>query len=135
MENSEAAQSTPTADRKPQVVMFHYIKANFFRVMYVDGVIGTVGLNGKDIRMEVYNERVPIPLQTTHQVAPDGELGIQISQAARPGIVREVEAELILDIEAAKVLSAWLKDRVAEAEEVQKKHDTFLKATGRGGAS
>jgi hypothetical protein len=81
-------------------------------------MIGGPSLDGSGIRVSPYNERVPIPLQVTQELDAEGHVGKQVAYTARQGIVREVEAEMILSIDAAKVVIDWLQKKVAEAEKL-----------------
>jgi hypothetical protein len=49
---------------------------------------------------------------------PDGTLGAQISEqtVTRPGIIREMDVDVVLSPQVAEGLLAWLTDRVNEAK-------------------
>jgi len=76
-------------------VEFHYIKANDFRVVHVDGVIGSITPRGL-IHAAMFSERLPIPRMAAHRVGPDGNIGPPEIQDIRSGLVREVEVSLML---------------------------------------
>src|SRR5438874_1780807 len=99
-----------------QLVRFDYIKSNLFRVIHADGVVG--GLTPRlDIHMDFWSERFPIPQRVVHTLTDDGTLGeeLKTERLTREGIVREVEAGVVLDLEVAKAFREWLTDRIAEA--------------------
>jgi len=107
----------PGVDPEHKKVRFDYIKSNSFRVVYVEGAYGGAGPRG-EVQMAVYNERWPIPLQTTHELDAQGNLGqeIRAERASRDAVVREVEAELIMDVSTAKNMVAWLQELVEKIE-------------------
>lgn len=99
---------------------FHYLKSQFLRNIHVDGVFGGLSPKGNNICMVVFSERWPIPTQTTANIAEDGKLGSEIAERriTRRGAVRELEANLIIDIPMAKIMMNWLKEKIDEAEAV-----------------
>jgi len=99
------------------IITFHYIKSNFFRVIYADGAFGGINPQGL-IRMALYNERTPIPQTTVQPVTPEGRLGDELidRRTAREGFVREVEVDVLLNINTAKSLIVWLQDKVKVLE-------------------
>ncbi len=88
-------------------VTFHYSKSAQFRVIHVDGAIGGITPRGL-IHMAVYSERPPIPKTTTHELTDTGLLGAMFNSEVKEGIVREMEADLMLSIQAATELRDWL---------------------------
>ena len=101
------------ATETPPRLRFDLIKSNFFRVIHSDGAWGGITPQGK-IHMAFYNERPAIPKQVTHEVTAEGNLGAEIAdeRIARDAIVREVEVEVIMDLETAKRLREWLDDKI-----------------------
>ncbi len=115
--------STPTGiDKKEKRVRFDYIKSQSFRSVHVDGVFGGVIPNGKSIRMSIWNERWPIPKQTVHEMDENGIVKGEIIQEriTRDAIVREVEIDLVMDVECAKLMRDWLSTKLEEFESVAK---------------
>ena len=107
------------ADQIPsQQVLFHYIKSNEFRVIHADGAVG--GLTPRLwVQMALYSERIPIPQRQVFQVAEDGTVNDPpLEVETKGGIVREVEAEVLMDINTAKALARWLDAQVAKAEQL-----------------
>jgi hypothetical protein len=106
-------QASP-ADRA-STIPFNYIKSNDFRVIHVDGAIGSITPRGL-LHAALYSERMPIPTVMIHKVGPDGRLSSPVEQESRPGVVREVEVSLLLDRNAADSLRIWLTDQIAELD-------------------
>ena len=90
---------------------FHYIKSNSFRVVHADGVYGGPTPRGY-IVVNFYSERAPIPQKITQELTPPGQLGEEIGQEGKVGIVREVEVGVTIDISHAKSLIQWLQEKV-----------------------
>jgi hypothetical protein len=97
---------------------FNYLKSNFFRVIHVDGAIGGFTPGGF-VHMTVYSERVAIPKSTTYEVTKGEGLGDEIDRDSLEGIVREMEADLIFNIEAAVALRDWLDNKINASKEIQ----------------
>lgn len=110
-------------------IKYDYIKSNYFRVIHVDGAWG--GITPKlNIRMVVFNERGAIPTQTVQAVNPDGTIGEEIfeKRTSRDAIVREVEADLVMDLATANVLVTWLQDKINQLQEIIKAQTTEKEA-------
>jgi hypothetical protein len=121
MSGSEQPRAAPTTP-----VAFNYIKSNSFRVIHVDGAIGSITPRGL-IHASLYSERMPIPRLMVHPVGADGNLLPPVQQEIRPGVVREVEVSLILDRNSAESLRDWLGQQIAELDRA-----LAATATGRG---
>lgn len=104
----------PADQPLPQTVEFHFIKASGFRVVHADGAWGGVGPRGA-IQIAFYSERFPIPQQVTQAVDAQGVLGDEISREGKGGVVREVEVEVIMDVDTAVAVRSWLDDKIAAA--------------------
>lgn len=110
----------PGIDLKERRARFDYIKSNYFRVIHVDGMFGGNSPRAGTIQMAVWNERWPIPRQMVHEIEQDGKIGTEIpmERLTRNAIVREVEAQFLMDIGTARAMSDWLREKIAELEKV-----------------
>lgn len=108
------------AKELPKNFDFHFIKSNSFRVVHCDGVWGGTTPRGY-ITMSVYSERSPLPRKVTHHVTEEGIIGDEIIERreCREGIVREVDVEMILDLDMAKSLVRWLGGHIEFLENRQ----------------
>jgi hypothetical protein len=97
-------------------IRFHYLKSQLFRSMHVDGAIGGLSPNGQNIHISVYSEQLPLPTVVINEIDPDGKLGGEIKRIARDGVVREVEADLVLSLDSARALMEWLGRTINESE-------------------
>jgi len=104
----------PSDDAAKARVRFHYIKSNFFRVVHVDGIIGSWTGPGC-LHMATYSERPAIPQVTEHEVR-DSSLGPSQTIEGRAGFVRELDVDLMLTRDRAVELRNWLNDRLEEFE-------------------
>jgi hypothetical protein len=92
----------------------HYIKSTHFRVIHVDGALGGRSPRGQ-LHISVFSERSPLPQVVTHRLNGDGTLGEILRVEGKQNVVREVEADLVMDLETAQKLSEWLQKRLEEA--------------------
>jgi hypothetical protein len=114
----------------PTPIRFHYVKSNFFRVIHVDGAFGGLSPRGL-IEMAVFNERLPIPTLTVQPLKEDQTLGDELRDArvSRDGIFRELEANLVFDVETAKILVDWLQDKIKQLEHLSRSKSTGSQAS------
>jgi hypothetical protein len=121
-EDGEKSENSP----HPTSVKFHFIKSPLFRVLHVDGAYGGVGPHGH-IHMAVFNERTAIPQLVEHEISPTGQLGKELDRVSKDGVIRELEGDLVFDVETAKALVVWIKDKIDTIEQsknaLQKKQD------------
>lgn len=132
-DESKNEPRVPTPDQVMAMVSadgtidFHHIKSNAFRTIHVDGAFGGVSPRGSLINMTLFNERWPVPTQMTHTIDKDGAVGEELKErrATRCGVVRELEANLVFDIDTARQLANWLleKIRLAESARTQRGKD------------
>lgn len=101
-------------------VNFDYIKGQHFRVIHMDGAIGAITPNGH-IHMSLYNERPAIPRRTVFPLE-NGQLGAELinERTTRDAIVREMDVDVIMTVDAADSLWRWLKVKVDELRERQR---------------
>jgi hypothetical protein len=107
----------PSQSAETQDLDFHFIKSNFFRVIYVTGAHGGVGPDG-NIHLAVFNERQPIPTKQTVRIV-DGQQSEQVGRPEqRTGLVREVEANLVFPPATARAVYDVLKQLLEKREEI-----------------
>lgn len=100
----------------PSTVTFHYSKSSYFRVIHADGIIGCVTPRAL-IHCAIFSERQAIPQTITQELSPDGTVGAAIAHTGKEGIVRELEADVLMNLDTAKALHKWIGDRVKELED------------------
>lgn len=120
MDPKQDSKATPSKDDKKRIRL-HYIKGSHFRVIHTDGVIGGPSPNGRGIHMSLWSERAPIPLQVSHEIDDEGHVGKEVERVQRDGIVREVEADVVISLETAEAMIEWLKHHVKSLKGLAKK--------------
>ena len=105
--------------KEPDKISFDYIKSNYFRVIRADGVHGGVTPKINTIQMALFSERQPIPRRETFKIEK-GQLGKRIDMEKRDAVIREVEVEVIMDIQTARSISEWLQQKIESAEKMSK---------------
>jgi len=118
--SQEQPPSPPGVDLEAKTIRFDYIKGNYFRAIHVDGAFGGSSPRG-DIRMSVWNERWPIPQQMVYRLGDEGGVTDELREKriGRDAVIREVEVELVMDLEVAKNIRKWLDDKIKKAEDVR----------------
>jgi hypothetical protein len=106
-------------DQLPSSVIFNYIKSNYFRVVHADGAMGGFTPRGH-LFVSLYSERAPLP-DVTVQAVENGQLGQEIVEQRKSteGILRELEVGVVMDLNVAKSLATWLKERIDIMEQMQ----------------
>lgn len=105
----------PKSEKPSSAIQFHYIKNPAFRVLHVDGAYGGITPRGL-IHCAVYSERpaiVRIAEQDFDAVA-SRPVGDQRTVDSREGIVRELDADLMMSLPTAMELRDWLTLRIDE---------------------
>ena len=111
-------------------IEFHFEKANFFRVIHVDGAFGGVSPGNQLIHMSVFSERQPIPKLIVQRVS-HGVLGEEISEkrVGKSGIFREIEADLVMSVDIAIAIRGWLDEKI---NQIQKTREQVIAVTEKG---
>ena len=108
---NKAKKSLKVKKAPQKTINFDYIKSNQFRVVHADGVHGGVRPSGQGIQIAFFNERQPIPRRETYNFDGMKLAGIKHSEK-RDAIVREVEVEVLLDLDAAISLHKWIEEKI-----------------------
>ena len=98
---------------EPPRITIHNIKSPFFRTVHADGLFGGVTPHGY-IQMSFWNERAPIPQIIEHEIESNGTLGkeIEASRIGKTGLVREVDVDVIMNLETAIAVKKWLDEKI-----------------------
>lgn len=105
-------------EETPEKVTFSYIKSGQFRVMHVDGALGGITPRG-NLHVALYSERPSIPKVMVHRVE-DNVLGPPETVEGRGGIVREIDADLVMTMQVAEELRDWLTVKLEEYAQLTK---------------
>ena len=112
-------KSADVRKNKKKTINFDYIKSNQFRVIHADGVHGGLHPKGYAIQMAFFSERQPIPRRETYNFDGEKLTGIKKTDK-RDAIVREVEVEVILDLDMAISLHKWLSEKIEDAMKIHR---------------
>ena len=104
------------AEGAPTSIKIHYRKANFFRVVHVDGALGGITPT-RNIFVSLFNQRNPLPRLIEQQFFPDGTLGEEIDRKGKSGVFREMEVGLVLTAPVARELAKFLLAQATLLEE------------------
>jgi len=107
----EKTKSTKKSESIKQEIEFHYLKMANYRSYHADGVFGGITPQG-NIYMELFLERAPTPKSIIHEINEDGSLGRELSRQGKAGLIREIEAGVVLDLATAEVVVNWLTDKI-----------------------
>lgn len=107
-------------DPSKTVVAFDYVKAPGFQSLRADGVIGGITPTER-IHIAFYSERPAIPRRMSYELDENGGLGKIVDIQSRNSIVREMSADVFLDLRAAETIYEWLGDQISALKE--KKHN------------
>jgi hypothetical protein len=94
-----------------KTIDIYYKKTNNYRTYHVDGVFGGVTPRGK-FYIELYIDRSPTPQTIRHKIDEDGKIGDEVNREGKEGIIREIEAGLIMDYDVARSIRDWLDAKI-----------------------
>ena len=119
----KVAENAPVSpEASVREINVSYIKSKSFRVIYADGSWGGVTPRGL-LNFGFYNERRPIPRETRVQLQGD-VVAQEIQLEGRSGVVREVEVNVVMNLENAKEFHVWLGNHIANLEKMLSEHAT-----------
>jgi len=103
-------------------VAFDYVKGPDFRMVWADGLVGSITPNGF-LHFALYSERPSIPRRQVFSVdiknTQGSPLGPEVleKQISRGSIVREMSFDVLVTAQVAESLGKWL---ISQAEELKK---------------
>lgn len=117
-DEQDKSYTAPGIDFDNNRIYFDYIKSNYFRTVYVNGIFGGLSPKADIINMSVYTERWPLPKQVVHKFEESiCKEEIREERVTRNAIVREVDVNLVFTIEQAKLIRKWLDEKIKDHEE------------------
>lgn len=105
--------------RKSATINFDYIKSNQFRVIHADGVYGGIGPKAGTIHVAFFSERKAIPRRETYNLDGAKLAGLKKSEV-RDAIIREVEVEVLMDLDTATSIHKWLGERIELVTKIER---------------
>jgi len=103
-------------NKKIEKIKFKYLFDKLYNPVYCTGAFGGVTPKN-EVVLNFFMERQPIPYSETRQINKDGSLGniIEVepeNDLHTVDIVRYVETGVIMDLETAKEIHAWLGENI-----------------------
>lgn len=99
----------------PGTVPVHFIKSNLFRVVHADGFWGGATPHGK-IQLIPFNERNAIPQRLLLHDVEGVARERPGSRVGRKGIVRELEVDVLMDLNTAISLRDFLDQQIKQLQ-------------------
>ncbi|AQQ70701.1 hypothetical protein SMSP2_01059 [Limihaloglobus sulfuriphilus] len=112
-------------NEKPKSLKFQYLKADTYVTYHVDGVFGGITPKGM-VHMDVFTEKFPTPSCVSHELTGEGKLGKEIDRVVRDGVIRELQAGMVMDLMTARQLRDWLSAKIDEAVKRRKPPESEL---------
>lgn len=114
---------TKLAEEKP-LIKFVYSKANDYRVIYANGIIGTVSPSG-DILGNLFLESRQLPQEQVFEME-EGKVGKDVTPPQPLSFIREMKIGLVLSPAVARSIGLWLQNKadIAEAKPPKKEEKT-----------
>lgn len=115
----------PTKGPSANEVAIDYLKAQDFRSVWADGVIGSITPQGL-VHFAIYSERQAIPRRQVFAIVMDenqniGNLGAEVieKQISRGSIVREMSCDVFISPDIAEAVGKWLIDQAATLRQMK----------------
>ena len=103
-------------DSNSNRLKFTYLKSNDFRVIKADGAWGGVTPR-LEIQMSLFSERLPIPDFEEVDVSETTIKSLR-TETKTKGLIREVEAAVVLSSATARSLAKWLVDKADQIDKI-----------------
>ncbi len=120
---------------KPQLT-FKYIFTYDYNPKYVNGAHGGISPRG-ELVVNFYLERPPLPNSVSHEINPNGTIGPEAAvdpADLNNSLVRYVSNGVVLSLQSARDLHAWLGDKIRELENLEQAraaHSEAAQAKGK----
>lgn len=102
---------------KPEELTFHYKKTESYRTYHADGFYGGLTPKG-NLYMEIFLERRVTPKEEVYELGPQGNLAQNpLRKEGLTGLIREIEAGVIMDYNTMVLLKNWLDGKIKEYQE------------------
>ena len=132
---AKLAEKVFAAPREPVEIPVQYIKAQLFRVVHADGVIGGILPSGRGMNIAFYSERMPFAQTEIFELGANGEMIEPTQTQRKPGIYREIEVSTSLDYETAHSLMDWLNKVVPVLKNIQNKNGSGSEDPGNNNST
>ncbi len=110
-------------------IKFKYIFEEGYNPKYVNGAYGGVSPMG-EIIVNFYLERIPLPKEDIHELNTEGQIGSIKERNPKDFnniMIRYIQSGIVLSLEQAKSIYAWLGNNIEEAEKIENMKQKALK--------
>jgi hypothetical protein len=114
------ADETKSAPDNPTKIGIYYQRSRHYRTIHADGA--QLGVTPRAaIQFTLFTDQRPMPEFVLHQINPDGNLGEVIEEAKKEGVIREVEANVVMDVATATSFVEKLQGVLEQIKSLQAK--------------
>jgi len=114
-------EATPkSATSSGHQLPIHFIKSNSFRVVHANGAWYGGDTQG-NLHLTFYNERSPIPKMVVVNLDETGIILGEVKRESKQGIIREMEVDVVLSLQAATELYQTLGENLKSIQENSKR--------------
>lgn len=99
-------------------IQFFYQNAPFHRTVFVSGAWAGVTPSGL-VQLGLFNDLHPMPEMVIQEVVED-TLGPEIEKLEKRGVIREVEATVVMSLSTAKLILPLIQQMIDQLETIQK---------------
>ncbi|MBN1689011.1 MAG: hypothetical protein JW893_07930 [Candidatus Omnitrophica bacterium] len=102
-------------EKKKRSLKFKYVIPDNLRDLHVNGAWGGITPK-KELHIQFYCERNPIPNYIEHEITPDQKLGEILEKNLGGDVVRIIQTSIIMDLDTAKTFNQFINDLIQKAE-------------------
>jgi hypothetical protein len=96
----------------------HYQRSRHYRTIHADGA--QIGMTPRgQVQFTLFSDQKPMPEFVLHQIT-QGTLGPPLEQVVKDGAIREVEVNVIMDVESATSFMSVLQTTLNQIENLKK---------------
>ncbi len=109
----------------PNTLKFKYNFSDDYNPFPANGAYGGVCPTG-EIIINFYLERHPLPVSITYETDGSGNILHEIAREPedqKSSIVRYINTGVVLNVDSAKRICAWLQDQISSAEKMALEQD------------
>ena len=107
-------------------IQFAYRESRSYRTIHVGGAFGGINTSG-DIFAGIFSVRPHLPNSSFVDIDEAGTALGGEQHETTPGMVREVEVGLLMDLETAKAIRTWLNEKITTLESAIEQHKAIGK--------
>jgi hypothetical protein len=112
------ADEKKTDSDAPNQMQIYYQRARHYRTIHADGA--QLGLTPRAaIQFTLYSDQKPMPEFVLHEITPEGNLGKVLEEVVKSGVIREVEVNVVMDVNVATSFVNVLQGLLAQVKSLQ----------------